>query len=426
MDPAHTWLQFSSGFSQLSFGQGKRVVARTRVLNEATGGAIVDVVLKQQAQGGTWQYLAGRRVYYGEEVTLEGVCINGNPIRIEYSSGGSQGAAQVHAKFRVGETKLEVLEAISENYVARVSSAEEEIGVTLRGYNGEDRLDEIAGKANWQDYGMRMYDPRLGRFPSPDPLTSKYPMLAPYQFANNMPTWAVDLDGLEAAIFNKNDESITIVANVFVVGVGGGRVDGRLALESETNRSIQQQMGAINEEANGFGAAKRVNFKINYFNKDNNGNDFTLESAREYAANSSVMIVNRKGETQTVSNPAFGVVVRGDHLDELGVDEYARYERAEDGSRNEIILQDDGFGMEYIMNTEKEYSHELGHFLGVFSIPEGNESFDHPGVGGTGEGITSRDKANIRMTGEDVKKIIRIAPVKGDAIFGEYKPVIKN
>jgi hypothetical protein len=56
------------------------------------------------------------------------------------------------------------------------------------------------GEGNFQDYGMRMYNPRLGRFFSVDPITKQYPMLTPYQFASNTPIQAIDLDGLEAWI----------------------------------------------------------------------------------------------------------------------------------------------------------------------------------------------------------------------------------
>ncbi len=49
---------------------------------------------------------------------------------------------------------------------------------------------------------MRMYDPRVGRFLSVDPLSGKYPNLTPYQFASNTPIWASDLDGLEADFSN--------------------------------------------------------------------------------------------------------------------------------------------------------------------------------------------------------------------------------
>jgi hypothetical protein len=50
---------------------------------------------------------------------------------------------------------------------------------------------------NEQDYGMRIYDPRVGRFLSVDPLTKSYPWNIPYAFSENQPIWAIDLDGLE-------------------------------------------------------------------------------------------------------------------------------------------------------------------------------------------------------------------------------------
>jgi outer membrane protein OmpA-like peptidoglycan-associated protein len=52
-----------------------------------------------------------------------------------------------------------------------------------------------------QDYGMRIYDQRVARFLSVDPLTTSYPWFTPYQFAGNMVIWAVDLDGLEPKPF---------------------------------------------------------------------------------------------------------------------------------------------------------------------------------------------------------------------------------
>ncbi len=55
----------------------------------------------------------------------------------------------------------------------------------------------MKGAGNQQDYGMRIYDPRLGRFLSVDPITKKYPELTPYQFASNTPIAAIDMDGLE-------------------------------------------------------------------------------------------------------------------------------------------------------------------------------------------------------------------------------------
>jgi RHS repeat-associated protein len=68
------------------------------------------------------------------------------------------------------------------------------------GFNGKENDSEVEGQ---QDYGLRIYDRRLGRFKSPDPLivqNKMYPELSTYQFASNTPIAAIDLDGAEAEI----------------------------------------------------------------------------------------------------------------------------------------------------------------------------------------------------------------------------------
>ena len=73
-------------------------------------------------------------------------------------------------------------------------------GVHYRyGFNGKEHLSEAKGWQNQYDYGMRVYDARVGRFLSVDPLTEEYPELTPYQYASNTPIQAIDLDGLEGA-----------------------------------------------------------------------------------------------------------------------------------------------------------------------------------------------------------------------------------
>jgi RHS repeat-associated protein len=78
------------------------------------------------------------------------------------------------------------------------------------GFNGKESDDEVKGDDNQQDYGMRIYDPRAGRFLSVDPITREYPMLTPYQFASNTPIQAIDEDGLYTVFIQgavaKNDK----------------------------------------------------------------------------------------------------------------------------------------------------------------------------------------------------------------------------
>jgi RHS repeat-associated protein len=65
------------------------------------------------------------------------------------------------------------------------------------GFNGKENDDEAYGDDNQQDYGMRVYDPRLGRFLSVDPLFRDYPWNSTYAFAENDVIRNVDLDGAE-------------------------------------------------------------------------------------------------------------------------------------------------------------------------------------------------------------------------------------
>src|SRR5450432_1383906 len=69
------------------------------------------------------------------------------------------------------------------------------------GFNGKENDADVKGDGDQIDYGMRVYDPRLGRFLSLDPLQVKYPWYTPYQFAGNKPIVAIDKDGLEDHMF---------------------------------------------------------------------------------------------------------------------------------------------------------------------------------------------------------------------------------
>ena len=68
------------------------------------------------------------------------------------------------------------------------------------GFNGKENDNDVKGFGNQQDYGMRIYDSRLGKFLSVDPLSNSFPFYTPYQYAGNTPIWATDLDGGEPTI----------------------------------------------------------------------------------------------------------------------------------------------------------------------------------------------------------------------------------
>jgi RHS repeat-associated protein len=74
------------------------------------------------------------------------------------------------------------------------------------GFNGKENDNDVGkGIGNQQDYGMRIYDPRIAKFLSVDPLSTSYAFNGPYNFAEGNPISNVDLDGQEA----KNSTSVS-------------------------------------------------------------------------------------------------------------------------------------------------------------------------------------------------------------------------
>ena len=90
------------------------------------------------------------------------------------------------------------------------------------GFNGKENDNEVKGEGEQQDYGMRVYDPRLGRFLSVDPLTYSYPYYSPYQFAGNIPIAAIDMDGLEThvVIYEKDRNNKVFKTSIYTLKVG--------------------------------------------------------------------------------------------------------------------------------------------------------------------------------------------------------------
>ncbi len=87
------------------------------------------------------------------------------------------------------------------------------------GFNGKEKDDEgMGGGGSTYDYGFRIYNPQIAKFLSVDPLTGSYPWYTPYQFAGNMPIWAVDLDGLEELVYyyTLHNNDAKLVASAYI------------------------------------------------------------------------------------------------------------------------------------------------------------------------------------------------------------------
>lgn len=83
------------------------------------------------------------------------------------------------------------------------------------GFNGKLKDDDVSGYGNIYDYGFRIYNSRIGKFLSVDPLFESYPYYSSYQFAGNKPIWCIDLDGLEEQYFQEGLREDVLFDHIF-------------------------------------------------------------------------------------------------------------------------------------------------------------------------------------------------------------------
>jgi RHS repeat-associated protein len=92
-------------------------------------------------------------------------------------------------------------------------------------FNNMERDDEIAGSGNSLDFGARMYDSRLGRWFTLDPMRYNFPSWSPYNFSFDNPILFKDKDGeIPIIVIDEQTKTITIFQPVFVVTKGPGAV----------------------------------------------------------------------------------------------------------------------------------------------------------------------------------------------------------
>jgi RHS repeat-associated protein len=107
------------------------------------------------------------------------------------------------------------------------------------GFNGKENDNDVGkGIGNQQDYGMRIYDPRVGRFLSVDPLEESFPWNSSYAYAENDPISSIDLDGLEKVNSNWFIAGLQGITN----GVKGFIKDSGTGIKSLTTKQTYESV----------------------------------------------------------------------------------------------------------------------------------------------------------------------------------------
>jgi RHS repeat-associated protein len=113
------------------------------------------------------------------------------------------------------------------------------------GFNGKENDNDVKGEGNQQDYGNRIYDPRLGRFLSVDPLQKKFPALSSYQFCGDNPIATIDLDGLEPAAINPGTQTLVLILQGYGVDPPDGATQASNAAITNPGSGPDEALGSI-------------------------------------------------------------------------------------------------------------------------------------------------------------------------------------
>jgi RHS repeat-associated protein len=151
------------------------------------------------------------------------------------------------------------------------------------GFQAQEGDDEVKGRGNSYDFGARMYDPRVGRWWSVDPLAGKFHDQTPYDFAGDGAIAFGDKDGKDIYIM--------------IWAVSGGDV-GHAAIAVDNYVDVQRDVLDINGNVVGVETIKVPDGTVTYFDF------YPVAGADLFSKNSSNKTV--QGDVNLVGDPQNG------------------------------------------------------------------------------------------------------------------------
>lgn len=214
---------------------------------------------------------------------------------------------------------------------------------------------ELKGEGNSYDFGARMYDPRIGKWLSVDPMQAKYPDMSPFNFANNNPIYYIDPDGrdgkaatMKGAGTKKSPHIVVVTANYYY---------NKNTLSDAQVASLNRSISKYNKSNYSSGDSKKGTYTEYVFQL----NAIPVESDDEARANA-----NKDAfKASDGSDAYFGnVVTPVSHVDsEDGLGDASSSREIRFGTEKVGLRASEGFSESEAL--EGIFIHEIGHNLGA-------------------------------------------------------------
>ena len=129
------------------------------------------------------------------------------------------------------------------------------------GFQDQEVDDELKGEDNSVNFEFRMYDPRIGRFFTIDPLTRKYPHNGPYNFSENRVIDGIELEGKEVTStgkvkipsFSGGEGTYVIVYTAKLKLVVADDVDKEVFNSAQLDNAIKEAENVLSKNEDGTG-----------------------------------------------------------------------------------------------------------------------------------------------------------------------------
>src|SRR5690554_2350998 len=282
------------------------------------------------------------------------------------------------------------------------------------GFSSMEKDDEIKGEGNSLDFGARLYDPRVGRWLSIDPLASKFPHLTPYSYVGGMVNVAIDPDGKDIVFtVSKSEDGKLIVT---------AKVNAKLVNESNkkiTSEQMDVYAQRISQGIEDYWGANKGYLSDVY---DDNGNlvsgaydmvnvevDITAVSEENPISSDDHVIrirdkgkileLSDDGESKYASKTAEGYAPEGKTIVYI-TSEVLDRTPASEGDYANTGLTSDGES-----SLERTVGHEFGHSAGLVSGRLGHNNVYY---GDMMTPSSQKQHAGIKFVSEQIKHIISI------------------